>query len=56
VSNFLIRTGIGVVAGVGLGAVLGKVLFGDPALGVGLGVAAGAAVGLIFAIGARWTG
>jgi hypothetical protein len=52
-SDFLIRTAIGVIVGIGLGAVLGKILLGDPALGVGLGVVAGAAIGLSFAIGSR---
>jgi len=49
-TSFLIRTATGVIVGIGLGAVLGKVLFGDPALGVGLGVTAGAAIGLVFAM------
>ena len=50
-ANFLIRTAIGVIVGIGLGAVFGKVLLGDPVLGVALGVTVGAGIGLMFAIG-----
>ncbi len=48
-ARVFLSTATGVIVGTGLGAVLGKILLGDPLLGLGVGVAAGGVMGLAFA-------
>lgn len=48
---------LGVAGGAGIGLLLGLLVLGDPAMGVGLGIPFGIALGLMIAIAVdRWHG
>jgi hypothetical protein len=49
-ASVFLSTATGVIVGLGLGAVFGKILLGDPMLGLGVGVAAGGVIGLAVAM------